>query len=224
MTFSLWARLARGSGAREAVWFWWLVVSTIATVVAALVQWRIRTIFLSGPDFIVAHYLGYDSLAQDLGYVATVIGTILVSGAQWLLLRRYRLAVDWWIPVTVVAGTLDAVVLIPSVLRAVQGLAGNPTVPTLNVVVAAGGAALAASGLLVGTAQWFVLRGGGRTVAIGWIPATVVGGVIAGSITTAISSEVRSLPSALVLSALAAIGALLLAAVQGPILRKIVAY
>lgn len=222
MAFSRGARVASSSGARQAVWFWWIVVSTIATVVAALLQWRIRTIFLSGPDFIVAHYLGYDFLAQDLGYVATVIGAIIVSGAQWLLLRRYRVAVDWWMPVTVVAGTLDAVVLVPSVLRAVQGLAGNPAVPTLNIVVAAGGAALGASGLVVGIAQWLVLRGNGRTVAIGWIPATVLGGVMAGSITTVISSHVRSFPPVLVLSALAGVGALLLAAVQGAILRRLV--
>ena len=223
MKFSSWARVANGSGARQAVWFWWIVVSTIATFVAALLQWRIRTILFSGPDFIVAHSLGYDFLAQDLGYVATVIGALVVSGAQWLLLRRYRLAVGWWMPVTVVAAMLDAALLIPSVLRIVQGLAGNPTVPTLNVIVAAGGAALAASGLLVGTAQWFVLRGSRRTVAIGWIPATVVGGVLAGGITTAIGSNVRSLPPVLVLSALAALGALLLAAVQAPILRRLVA-
>lgn len=220
LIFSHWPT---GSDTRQAVWFWWIVVSTIAAVVAALVQWRIRTLFLGGPDFIVAHYLGYDFLAQDLGYVATVIGAIVVSGAQWLLLRHYRLAVDWWMPATAVAGTLDAVVLIPNVLHAIYSLAGNPAEPTLNVVVAAGGAALGASGLLVGTAQWLVLRGSGRTVAIGWIPATVLGGVMAGSITSAISSHVRSLPPVLLISALAAVGALLLAAVQGPILRRLAA-
>jgi len=220
--FSHWARVASSSDTRQAVWFWWIVISTIAAIVAALIQWRIRTLFLSGPDFILAHSLGYDFLAQDLGYVATVLGVIVVSGAQWLLLRHYRLAVDWWVPATAVAGTLDAVVLIPTVLRAVYSLAGHPAMPTLNVVVAAGGAALAASGLLVGTAQWFVLRGNGRTVAIGWIPATVLGGVMAGSITTAISSHVR-LPPVLVISALAAVGALLLAAVQAPILRRLAA-
>jgi hypothetical protein len=199
----------------------WIVVSAVATVVAALVQWRIRTLFVSGPDFIVAHYLGYDFLAQDVGYVATMVGAIVISGAQWLLLRRYRLAVGWWMPATVAAGTVDALVLVPSVLRAVLGLAGSPTVPTFNVVVAAGGAALLASGLLVGAAQWLVLRGSGRSVAIGWIPATVLGGVLAGSITTALSSQVRGLPTLLVLSALAAVGSLLLAGVQAPVLRRL---
>lgn len=181
-------------------------------VAAALAAWRVRTLFIGGPEF----------LGRILGYMATVVGAIAISGAQWLLLRRYRLPVDWWVPATVTASLLSAVVLIPNVLGAVLGQADGPGGPDLSVAVMAGGAALAGAGLLVGSAQWLVLRGPRRSAALAWIPASVIGGALAGSITTLIGSHLVGLPLLLFLGVPAAVGSLLQAGVQGPVLGQLV--
>jgi hypothetical protein len=184
----------------------------VGAVAAALAAWRVRTLFIGGPEF----------LGRILGYAATVVAALVISGAQWLLLRRYRFPVDWWVPATVTASLLGAVVLIPNVLRAVLGQASGPGGPNLSSAVMAGGAALAGAGLLVGTAQWLVLRGPGRSAALAWIPASGIGGALAGSVTTMISSHLIGLPIFLFLGVLAAVGAVLQAAVQAPVLGWLV--
>jgi len=200
-----------GLGGPWTVGFFWIAVSMVGAVAAALAAWRVRTLIIGGPEF----------LGRNLGYVAKVVEAMVISGAQWLLLRRYRLPVDWWVPTTVTANLLTAVVVIPNVLGAILGKAGGPGGPNMSIAVIAGGAALASAGLLVGSAQWLVLRGLGRRAAFAWIPASVVGGGLAGSATTLISSHLVGMPAFVFLGVVAAVGALLQAAIQAPVLGRL---
>jgi len=196
----------RGPSQRMA-WALWIVVSVIAGVLAALAAWQIRTFFIRGPAYI----------SQDARYVGTVVEALILGGAQWLVLRRYRLAVDWWVPVWVAANLLNVIVVIPSVLRLVDG--AGVISPTTAMI--AGASALAAAGLVVGTGQALVLRGSAGNVAWAWVPATIIGGALAGAVTTAISVQLFGLSYVVFLSVLTATGALLTAASQAPVLLRL---
>jgi hypothetical protein len=146
---------------QRTAWALWIVVSVIGGVLAALAAWQIRTFFIRGPAFI----------SQDARYVGTVVEALILGGAQWLVLRRYRLAVDWWVPVLVAANLLNVIVVIPSVLRLHDG-AGVISPATAMI---GGASALAAAGLVVGTCQALILRGSAGNVAWAWVPATIIG-------------------------------------------------
>jgi len=196
----------RRPGQRMA-WVLWIAVSIIGGVVAALAAWQIRTFFIGGPTFI----------RQDARYVGTVVEALILGGAQWLVLRRYRLAADWWVPVSVGANLLNALVVVPSVLRLVDG-AGviSPTTAMIG-----GASALAAAGLVAGTGQALVLRGSAGNIAWAWVPATIIGGAFAGAVTTAVSVQLFGLPYVVFLGVLTATGALLTAASQAPVLLRL---
>src|SRR5438445_2472100 len=118
-------------------WLLWILVSIAAAVAGALLAWRIRTLFVRGPE----------SLGELLRYLATIAAAVILSGAQWAFLRRYRLDVYWWVPATVAASLVDAVVVIPSVLGLfVTPAAAGPM--SQNTAIAAGAAALAAAGVV----------------------------------------------------------------------------
>ena len=187
----------------------WIVVSVIGGVLGALVAWRVRALLtVPAPAFVV----------DLLRYLATILSAAIAAGAQWLLLRRYRLEVYWWVPATVIAVLLTAIIVIPSVLRHAVGplTAVHPT-----DTVTAGGAALAAAGLVIGAAQALVLRNSVGNLAWAWIPATTVGGGLAGALTSALSSQLFGLPTVAFITLLAAVGALLISASQAPVLRRI---
>ena len=196
----------RGPSQRLA-WALWIIVSVIGAVVAALVAWQVRTFFAAGMVF----------SGQSARYAATVVEALIVGGAQWLVLRRYRLLLDWWVPATVVANLLTAIVVIPSVLR----LADGSGVVSPATAMIADASALAAAGLVVGTAQALVLRGPVGNVAWAWVPATVIGGAFAGALTTALSAQLFGLPYIVFISLLTATGALLTAASQAPVLLRL---
>ena len=196
----------RGPSQRMA-WALWIVVSVIAGVLAALAAWQIRTFFIRGPAYI----------SQDARYVGTVVEALILGGAQWLVLRRYRLAVDWWVPVSVATNLLNVIVVIPSVLR----LVGSAGVTSPATAMIAGASALAAAGLVVGTGQALVLRGSAGNVAWAWVPATIIGGAFAGAVTTAVSVQLFGLSYVVFLSVLTATGALLTAASQAPVLLRL---
>ena len=150
-------------------WASWVVVSVIGGVLGALVAWRVRALLtVPAPAFV----------GDVLRYIATIVSATIAAGAQWLLLRRYRLDVYWWVPATVIAELLTAIVVIPSVLRhAVDPLASvQPSDPVI-----AGGAALAAAGLVIGAAQAIVLRASVGDKAWFWVPVTAIGGGLAGA-------------------------------------------
>ena len=194
---------------RGTAWLLWIVVSVIGGVLGGLVAWRVRALLsVPAPSFVV----------DLLRYLATILSAAIVAGAQWLLLRRYRLDVYWWVPATVIAVLLTAIIVIPSVLRhAVDPLAAVHPGDT----VIAGGAALAAAGLVIGAAQAIVLRNSVGNRAWAWIPATAIGGGLAGAVTSALSSQLFGLPTFAFISLLAALGALLISAAQATVLHRL---
>jgi hypothetical protein len=178
-------------------------------MLGALAAWRVRTLFNGAAPVFVA---------DGFRYLASIVNATVAAGAQWLLLRRYRMDVRWWVPATVIASVLAVVVLIPSVLGRVVAPIGLIT-PTDTVI--AGGAALAAAGLVIGTAQALVLRTSAGSIAWAWLPATIVGGGLAGALTSVVSSQLFDLPPFATISLVAGVGALLVSASQAPILFRL---
>lgn len=195
------------SGAQRWAWAWWIPITVIGAVVGSVAAFQVRSL-PAGP-----YWAG-----RDLGYVATVVDVIILSGAQWFLLRQYRLRVDWWVPATVTAGLLSAIVLIPTVLN------GFGPATNAGTVLLSSAAALGAAGLLTGTAQALVLRGS-IPAAWAWIPATAFGGAAAGALTSALASDLLKLqlPGIVLLSLVAGMGGLLIAATQGTVLQRVLA-
>ena len=192
-----------------AAWALWVVVSVIGGVLGALVAWRVRALLTVPAPTLVA---------DALRYIATILSATFAAGAQWLLLRRYRLDVFWWVPATVIAALLTAIVVIPSVLRhAVDSL---PSVHPSDPVIA-GAAALAAAGLVIGAAQAIVLRASVGDRAWLWVPATAIGGGLAGALTSALSSQLMGVSTVAFISLLAAVGAFLISACQAPVVARL---
>jgi hypothetical protein len=187
----------------------WVVVSVIGAMLGGLAAWRIRALLDAPAPILVVDVL------RDL---ATIVNATIAAGAQRLLLRRYRLDARWWVPATVIASLLAVIVLIPTVLGRAVGPAGsiNP-----SDMVIAGGAAVAAAGLAIGTAQALVLRTSAGNIAWAWLPATIVGGALAGASTSALSSQLFGLPPFATISLLAGVGALLVSASQAPVLYRL---
>ncbi len=198
----------RGASQRMA-WALWIAVTVIGAVVGALAAWQIRQLALSASP----------SLLDATRYIANVLEAVIAAGAQWYLLKRYRLEVYWWVPATVSARLVAIIVVIPSVI----GLFVRPgaTDITLTTAVITGAAALAAAGFVVGAAQAVVLRSSAGSIAWAWVPASIVGGAFAGAATSGISVQLFGLPFFVVLSAVTAIGALLTAASQAPVLLRL---
>lgn len=120
---------------------------------------------------------------------------------------------------TVIAELLTAIVVIPSVLRhAVDPLASvQPSDPVI-----AGGAALAAAGLVIGAAQAIVLRASVGDKAWFWVPVTAIGGGLAGALASALSTQLIGLSTFAFISLLAAVGAFMISACQAPVVARLV--
>jgi len=202
--------IAIGRKTQRLAWALWIAFTVIGAVVGALAAWQVRELAVSGPA----------SLVDAVRYVATVLDAVVAAGAQWYVLRRYRLDVYWWVPATVTARLAAAIVVIPSVLGLFVPPAGNGPI-TLATAVTSGAAALAAAGLVIGTAQALVLRSSGGNIAWAWIPATVAGGALAGALTTALSAQLFGLLPIATIALVAAAGALLSAASQAPVLLRV---
>jgi len=172
--------------------------------------WEVRQLALGGPV----------SLIEAFRYVATVLDGVVAAGAQWFVLRRYRLEVYWWVPATVTASLIAVIIVIPSVLGLFVPPAGSGPI-TMATAVISGAAALAAAGLVVGTAQALVLRESGGNIAWAWVPATILGGGLAGALTTALSAQLFGLAPVATITLVAAAGALLSAASQAPVLLRL---
>ena len=194
---------------QRATWALWIIVTVIGAVVGALAAWQVRQAALSGGN----------SFLEASRYLATVLDTVIASGAQWYLLKRYHLEVYWWVPATVSATLVAYIVVIPSVLHSF--IPAGETHITLATAVIGGAAALAATGLVVGAAQSVVLRSSGGNMAYAWIPATIVGGGLAGALTSAMSAQLFGLAPIATISLLAAVSALLTAASQAPVLLRL---
>jgi len=190
-------------------WALWIVVTVIGAVIGALAAWQLRRLAIGVSP----------SLFHALRYVATVLEAVIAAGAQWYLLKRYRLEVYWWVPATVSARLVATIVVIPSVIGLFVRL--GETSVTLTTAVISGAAALAAAGCVVGAAQAVVLRSSSGNIAWAWVPATILGGALAGAATSAISVHLLGLPYAMILGVVTAIGALLIAASQAPVLLRV---
>jgi hypothetical protein len=196
----------RGPSQRLA-WALWIVGSVIGAALGALVGWQVRDL--------LATVAAFDP--QSARYAATVLQALVAAGAQWLVWRRYRFELGWWVPATIVAILLNVIVVIPTVLH----LADGTGVISPTTAMIAGGVALAASGLVVGAAQALVLRGSATNIAWAWVPATVIGGALAGTLTTALSAQFFGLPPIATISLVAATGALLVSASQAPVFLRV---
>ena len=186
----------------------WIGASVLGGIVGAVVAAQLRSLLPPAPS----------SVTKDIAYVATVVDVVLLSGAQWFVLRRQHLDADWWVPATVAANLVTAVIVIPTVLNLFVQAQGRPT---LGAAIASGTAALASAGVVTGLAQALVLRMSSGNVAWLWLPATVLGGALAGALTTAVAAQLLGLPAFLTISLVAATGALMTAAVQAPVLLRV---
>lgn len=195
-------------GQRRA-WLLWVLVSVIGAILGALVAWRVRALLsASAPHWV-------NQAVRDL---ATIVNATIVAAAQWLLLRRYGLGVYWWVPSTVTGSVLAVLLVIPRVLGLALPPAGSIDPGAIAI---AGGAAVAAAGLVIGTAQALVLRTSSGNIAWVWVPATFVGGGLAGAATSALSSQLFGVPPFASVSLLAGVGGLLIAVSQAPVLYRL---
>jgi hypothetical protein len=187
----------------------WIAVSIVGAALGALAAWQVRSFFQQPTSA---------ALAQDLPYLATLVSVMIASGAQWLLFRRWRWDAFWWVPATVGASLVAAAFVVPAVLNALVAPSG---LSSMGRAVLVGAIALGASGLLIGAAQALVLRGSAGDIAWLWVPATALGGALAGAITTALASQLLGLPAFAVVSLVAAASALLTAGCQSPVLVRL---
>ena len=187
----------------------WIVVTVVAAVLGALAGWQIRSLFQRPIPA---------ALGQDLAYLATLVSVLIASGAQWLLFRRWRHDAFWWVPATVGASLLTAAIIVPTVLNVFTTPLGFPT---LSQSIIVGTVALGASGLVIGLAQALALHASAGNGAWLWAPATGLGGALAGAITTALAVQLLGLPAYAFISLVAATSALLTAACQVPVLRRL---
>ena len=203
-----------GDHSRRNTLLLWIPACVVGAAVGAMVAGEIRTLGLS---------MNSSAAFDALRYLATIVSAALAATAQWWVLQRGRLDAYWWVPGTVVAQLLANVLVLPSVLKLFVPL--NPVHsfnPSLADTMIAGGVALAAGGLLVGTAQTLVLRMSSGHGAWLWVPATMVGGALAGSATSALSLHFLVLTPLLAVGVAAATGSLLIAACQLVVLSRLV--
>jgi hypothetical protein len=185
----------------------WIVACVVGAVAGSLAAWQVRLLIGQGPA----------ELWKDLGYLALMANVVILAAAQWLVLRRFRLDAYWWLPATVAANLVTAIVVIPTVLNQFAHSVG---IMTAAAAVLSGACALGAAGLVIGTAQAIVLRQSIGKLAWAWIPATALGGALSGALTSALSAQLYGLSAFATLSLVAAFGALLTAASQAPVLVR----
>jgi hypothetical protein len=204
----------RGPNQRLA-WALWILVSILGAAIGAIVAWEIRSPFLQGP-----------APEQGLvGSAATLVGALILAGGQWLVLRHYRFDAFWWVPATIAGNFAAAAIVVPGVINLALGRGVSPV--NANSAVVFGAVALASSGLVVGTAQALILRTTAGNFAWLWIPATVLGGALAGAVTTALSPTLfqavvdHRLPIFALVGVANAVGALITSVCQAPILARV---
>lgn len=190
-------------------WAIWIAVSVVGAAVGAIVAWQIRSLWP----------LGSASLMQDVAYIATLVSALIAAGAQWFFFRTFKSDADWWAPATAGANLINAAIVVPAMLSLFFRPALS-SAPSRSTALIAGALALAAAGLVVGGAQALVLRGSLPRLAPLWIPATVLGGLLTGIITTSLSAAFFGLPAIATVSLAAVTGSLITAACQAPLLFR----
>jgi hypothetical protein len=205
---------AHGTNRRMA-WALWIVVSILGAAIGAIVAWAMQSLVA----------LGAPPEQRLVGSAATLLSAFILAGGQWLVLRRYRFDAFWWVPATIAGNFLAAAIVVPVVINLALPRGVSPV--SANSAVVFGAVALGTGGLVVGTAQALVLRATAGNFAWLWIPATILGGALAGAVTTALSPTLfqavvdHGLPIVVLLSAASAVGALLRSVCQAPILARV---
>lgn len=205
-----------GQRGRRLAWLLWICVTVLGAVIASLIAWQLRSM---NPHSVSAQQL--------VAFIVAVETELLISTGQWLVLRRYRVEADWWIPASVVANVAAAFIVAPTIISlaiATGGLRPVTTDAGLSYAILSA----AVSGLVIGTAQALVVRRSGAQLVWTWIPATMIGGVMAVVVINASSPPLidaiigRGLPFSLLIALLTAVGAFLGSACQTPILLRLV--
>jgi len=193
----------------------WIVVSILGAGIGASVAWETRSLVVQSP-----------SLEQGLvGSAATLLSALILAGGQWLVLRHYQFDAFWWVPATIAGNLVAAAIVVPGVINLALGRGVGPV--NANSAVIFGAVALATGGLVVGTAQALVLRTTAGNFALLWIPATILGGALAGAVTTALSPTLfqavvdHGLPIVILVAVADAVGASIRSVCQTPILARI---
>lgn len=204
----------RGPNQRRA-WALWIVVSILGAAIGAIVAWEMRSLVVLSP-----------APEQGLvGSAATLLSALILAGGQWLVLRHYRFDAFWWVPATIAGELVAAAIVVPAVINLALGRGVSPV--NSNSAVVFGAVALATGGLVVGTAQALVLRTTAGNFAWLWIPATMLGGALAGAVTTALSPTLfqavvdHGLPIVVLLGVASVVGALMRSVCQAPILARL---
>jgi hypothetical protein len=147
-------------------WLKWVLGSTVGWVVvfglSFLAIGAVVELFLGDPETV----FGEGSLA--FAAVLTAVFTLSFTGAgsvQWLLLRRKLERAGWWALVNGLGGFIVAVLYF-----ALMGVVSEATNEIIHNGVA---------GAVVGLLQWRILRLQVARAHL-WIPATIVGFVVAG--------------------------------------------
>jgi hypothetical protein len=205
-----------GQRGRRLAWLLWICVTILGAVIASLAAWRLR---LLDPHSVSAQQL--------VGFIVAVETELLISAGQWLVLRRYRMKADWWIPASVLANVAAALIIVPLIVSLAIATGGIRPI-SVDGGLSFGILSAAASGLVVATAQALALRGSAGKLVWAWIPATMFGGVFAVVVTNALSLPLidaiigSGRPVAVLITVLTAIGALAASACQSPVIVRLV--
>lgn len=190
-------------------WLLWIVVSTVAAIAAGWGSLLVRQSITGGPAWIQGELVNGGIVADAL----------ILSAAQWWVLRRCRLPAEWWIPATIAGALLASAVVIPAVLHLL--IAPSQYADRGRLTMAAV-TAVGLGDLLLGAFQWLALRRPGRPAAWVWIPATGMGGAL-GALAATVVSPFLLQPSLFLNVALAAtVTGLSRSALQAPVVQRLV--
>ena len=143
-------------------WLWWIVASIGSAIVFLIVMFPLNLLFAQiAPDQSAAPPL---ALSVALTAISSAVMGALFGLAQWLVLRRFLPAMRAWVLATAI-GYVLVFGLIP--------LIHFDAIPQLG-----GTFAFLMFGVVLGVAQWIVLRG--RVSQAGWwIAISIAGWVLA---------------------------------------------
>src|ERR1700724_1941152 len=94
-----------GPRGRRLAWLLWICVTVLGAVIASLIAWQLRSM---NPHSVSAQQL--------VAFIVAVETELLISTGQWLVLRRYRVEADWWIPASVAANVAAAFIVAPPII------------------------------------------------------------------------------------------------------------
>jgi hypothetical protein len=150
----------------------WMLATVAGVAIGILSLLTLTTsLALAGTSTVLVGLIGGAGLGGGIGI------------AQWLVLRRHIASAGWWVLVSVVGGMIGVALglvlsdalrpLISALLgEAIQSRPAGPRLALSNTVAV--GAADAVVGLVLGSAQWLVLRRHARSAGW-WVVASCLG-------------------------------------------------